>query len=377
MSSIATGNLIKKLRTNLGLTIQNIADILGISKTSVSKWESGEYIKTENLFDLAKLLGVSYSELNDGKLNNESNKDYWMRNYDLSNYVIDEEMINKNVDSVKEMFDHCKAVRNRFYKLLPKWANDELTDEMEEFEFLKQYFTFDKNYYAYIKYGPGYVGFADKNMEKEFVKEKLQELKSIEDKAEMIWERSKLYDFTFDYKSQLICSSGDAKAIEYMVDFLSDIQKDRLLYVNLNIEEEKEEKNPFGGVSKTKSRRYRTNEEIESKPYFKIMINAGAKCHLKYDSFPRIGWDKEMLEEVDGKIEKLDKLIKVHDKFQWYNAGGFSLMEILDYWKVYSYKDYVASIDEEETQRINAIVNLKAKKPIEYLNYLERKVNNK
>ena len=61
MSSIATGNLIKKLRTNLGLTIQNIADILGVSKTSVSKWESGEYIKTENLFDLAKLLGVSYS----------------------------------------------------------------------------------------------------------------------------------------------------------------------------------------------------------------------------------------------------------------------------------------------------------------------------
>ena len=86
MSSIATGKLIKTLRTNLGLTIQNVADVLGVSKASVCKWESGECIKTENLFDLAKLLGVSYSELYDGKLIKESKTE--KRDYFSSYFAI-------------------------------------------------------------------------------------------------------------------------------------------------------------------------------------------------------------------------------------------------------------------------------------------------
>ena len=72
------------------MTIQDVAQAMGVSKAAISKWETGDGIKTEYLFDLSKFFGIKFSELLNGKLDNESNSDYWRRNYDLSNYDFDE-----------------------------------------------------------------------------------------------------------------------------------------------------------------------------------------------------------------------------------------------------------------------------------------------
>ena len=91
MISIKTQDFIKELRTKSNLTLQDVANILGVSKAAVSKWETGDegFIKTEMLYRISKLYGVTVKELLDGKLNSESNQDYWDRCYNLNNYIFD------------------------------------------------------------------------------------------------------------------------------------------------------------------------------------------------------------------------------------------------------------------------------------------------
>lgn len=147
MSNFLTGSLLRKLREESNYSLQDIANYLGVSKPAVSKWENGYDIKTENLYSLAKLYGVKFSELYEGKLDSEPNDQYWQRNYDLSNYEINEEITSKNIDDVKNLFEHIKLVRDKFIELLPKWANNQLSiDEQEQFKLIKQYFCFDSNY---------------------------------------------------------------------------------------------------------------------------------------------------------------------------------------------------------------------------------------
>ncbi len=139
MSNFLTGSLLRKLREESNYSLQDIANYLGVSKPAVSKWENGYDIKTENLYSLAKLYGVKFSELYEGKLDSEPNDQYWQRNYDLSNYEINEEITSKNIDDVKNLFEHIKLVRDKFIELLPKWANNQLSiDEQEQFKLIKQ-----------------------------------------------------------------------------------------------------------------------------------------------------------------------------------------------------------------------------------------------
>lgn len=61
------GVLIKEKRKERGLTLQNVADHLGISKMTVSKWENGQIqnIRRDNLIPLCSLLGLSPVQLID------------------------------------------------------------------------------------------------------------------------------------------------------------------------------------------------------------------------------------------------------------------------------------------------------------------------
>ena len=120
MRSEYTASLLRQLRESNHYTVQKVAMMLGVSSPAVSKWENGKDITTEHLYELAKIYNVSFSELYYGKLNNEDNADYWRRNYDLSNFELNEEISSKNVEDIKVLFEHCNMVKSRFYELLPK-----------------------------------------------------------------------------------------------------------------------------------------------------------------------------------------------------------------------------------------------------------------
>ena len=62
--NIQIGENIKRLRKNKNITQEQIAEILGVSITAVSKWERGEtYPDITLLFPLAHYFGVSLDEL--------------------------------------------------------------------------------------------------------------------------------------------------------------------------------------------------------------------------------------------------------------------------------------------------------------------------
>ena len=66
---MSLGNNIKILRKEKGITQEQLADMLGVSRQAVSKWELGNgYPETDKLLVLAKELGTSLDYL----VNNET-----------------------------------------------------------------------------------------------------------------------------------------------------------------------------------------------------------------------------------------------------------------------------------------------------------------
>ncbi len=69
MDCIKTGRLIARLRKEKGLTQKNIADSLGISSKTVSKWETGLVFPDLSLWpDLSTILGAEISQLMEGEI---------------------------------------------------------------------------------------------------------------------------------------------------------------------------------------------------------------------------------------------------------------------------------------------------------------------
>ena len=366
MSNFLTGSLLRKLREESNYSLQDIANYLGVSKPAVSKWENGYDIKTENLYSLAKLYGVKFSELYEGKLDSEPNDQYWQRNYDLSNYEINEEITSKNIDDVKNLFEHIKLIRDRFIELLPKWSNNQLSiDEQEQFKLIKKYFSFDSNYYVYKEEVPGHIiiGTSEQN-EMKFVSKILKEIKTLSKKAQR-WELEKIYNFTYDYHENLIHDSRNLKALEYMLSSFNQIEKDIILYANIHIKEEVEDDLFFGGSRKATKmvERDRTVDEIESLPFIKTMLDSGANMLYQYHSNNN-EWDDEAFEFADGKKVQIDTTI--YDKYRFSNFAGQTYIPLLQNWKLYSYEQYLEFIDHKETERLNDIVNLRDKNPLEY-----------
>lgn len=370
MSDFKTSTLLKKLRNNYNYTVQNIADFLGVSKAAVSKWETGEDITTEHLYELSKLYNVTFSELYNGELNGESNEDCWKRNYDLSNFDFEENISSKNVDKLKDLFDHCNMVKDRFYELLPKWAKNKLsTKELKEFKYIKEYFKFDTNYYSYKKYGKLRSVLVQEKEQKEFTIEIINEINDF-DKKSYMWELTKLYDFTYDYKANKIYESKNLKAIEYMFSTLSQIEKDRTLNVNLHITE-KVVDDLITKIPRTIVRK-RTNEEIEQIPYFKIIINSGA--HKLYDTKPSQEiWDEEIFNAIEGSVIEIKN--NAYDKYQFNIDDRKVNISILNNWKLFSYSEYLDSIDKDETDQLKDIVNLKESSPLKYYEKMVKRDN--
>ena len=58
--SIQQGNYLKELRVKNGLSQEKLAERLGVSRQSVSKWEQGYAVpSSDNVLELSKLYGIS------------------------------------------------------------------------------------------------------------------------------------------------------------------------------------------------------------------------------------------------------------------------------------------------------------------------------
>ena len=84
MNAVKFNEKLQKLRKEKGMSQENLAELLDVSRQSISKWESGgSYPETEKLITLSEIFGVTLDSLmKDGELqqdiNNTLSQPYWM-----------------------------------------------------------------------------------------------------------------------------------------------------------------------------------------------------------------------------------------------------------------------------------------------------------
>ena len=359
------GSLIKKLRKENDMTLIDLANVLNVSKPAVSQWENGKGIKTEYLYSLSKFFNISMSELLDGKLNEEDNESFWKRNYDITNYDFEDNINEKNIDNVKEYYVHYNMIKNRFYNLLPKWANDQLkNNELEEFIYLKNYFEFDYNYKNIIDNSNGYNIFENENPQKEFVKKIINKINDLSS-DEYNWELIKLYNCKLDLKGEIVCKSGNMKAFNYMLNVMTQVEKDVLLEHNLYYDNEN------NNILSNDKKIAFTNDEIEQQEYFKIMLNNNCNCMLDYHNNYEPIFD-ECLNYFEGKIKinDLRENENINNIHLYIDSFGRDYHIALRKWKSLSYKEYCKFIDYKKTKYLKNLVNNKDSNPLKYFEEL-------
>lgn len=370
ISNEEIGKLIKKLREDSNLKQDNLAKAIGVSKAAVSQWENGKGIKTENIYLISKLFNVSVDDILNGHLNSESNEEYINRNYTLENYDFKDEINEDNIDELKEFYSHVKMVKSRFLELLPKWAENSLFfKEMMTFIKIKQYFKFDFNYYSFIKYGSNHIGYPLENDEKEFVKTQVENVKQLK-LEEKRWEISKLYDLTYDLKRDKVCDSHMLEPLKLMLDVVDQSEKDYLLNNNFYIDEEIEVPSFFGSEPrKEMKKREVTYKEIESRAYFKIMLNSGCNCFLKFKTCSMIDEEETFL-LFEGPKKEINNIKKQENYNKFFNYSISNELDIIRNWKAYSFQQYNSFIDYKKTRFYKAIVNYKDFNPKMYFEEL-------
>lgn len=85
MNSYVTGKIIKKLREKKGVTQLELANNIGVSDKTISKWETGKGLPDISLIEpLSKSLGVSVIELMNGEYVINNNKAYNVLKFNFS-----------------------------------------------------------------------------------------------------------------------------------------------------------------------------------------------------------------------------------------------------------------------------------------------------
>ena len=149
------------------------------------------------------------------------------------------------------------------------------------------------------------------------------------------------------------------KAFNYMLNVMTQVEKDVLLEHNLYYDNENNKKTTF------------TNDEIEQKEYFKIMLNNNCNCMLDYhNNYETIS--DECLNYFEGKIKinDLRENENINNIHLYIDSFGRDYHIALRKWKLLSYKEYCKFIDYKKTKYLKNLVNNKDSNPLKYFEEL-------
>lgn len=139
-----TYELISLLKERHRMSSTQLASLIGVSKSAITKWESGDMPSIDNLYKMSKLFNVTVEELINGKLNKEDDENYLEKKYEAAEYNVGDLVNNKKYDKLKLYFKTYQLIRDNYLKLLYKAAFDKLSDkESEEFKYLQKYISID------------------------------------------------------------------------------------------------------------------------------------------------------------------------------------------------------------------------------------------
>lgn len=337
------GNLIAKLRERYGLSQQEFAKEIGVSKGAVCQWEQGSGIKTENLYDIAKYFNITVSELIDGQLIEEEDEDYFERNYNLDDFDRFDEVNDSNYDALLEYLKRCKNVIRRFMSLYPLHVENKLTKKQSsEYRKMAHYFKVDYEYAEAINMGM-HIYSIDEAVEE------LTEFFEIKEKSELDYMLYKIFylEMKINPVALLNYEKDDFVVNEYL-ELLGKEHRDGLL---TNLVEEM------------------SDEEIEHSLAIKRLIEAGARCFFTrkhISSFEYNEIDEDVFKQLSGATP--NRIIQ--DRYDFFKNEE-KTNRILEMYNPYSWKNYTKDgyeylIDIETTNKIRDIVLLKDSDPKTY-----------
>lgn len=335
----STCQLIKDLREQTGLTASQFAKVMGVSKSSVSKWENDEVPGIEHLYQMARYFRVTVDELLNGALSSDSNFDKFAAEYDLSSFDVPKLLNEGNFDEAIQYFKKCQNIKNTFYKLLPRVACSGLTNiDLAEYKYVSKYFSSNPYMIKFeMDFNSRLSGKSDPN-ELKAVKEFYEKIKPLS-KSEKEWEISKTYRFLPKLYVDEVIASRNFSLFSEMFKVLLQVDKDNIL------------NNTIHGSSTINAIRNR---------YVLIMLESGARI-LKRGGWHCNYWSEEVIKSFDGELISIYRVkdSNYHDS-KYFSCNGDC-----------SYSEYLDVVDEEKTTLLKEACRLRKNKPIDYYSKLK------
>lgn len=185
------GNFICALREEHEMDQKTLAQLLGVSPSAISQCENGGGIKTEKLFQLSELFGVTIDELLEAKRSNQTLEEKWENIYDISKYDLPELLEKDDVDTIMEFYHRVSVINDNYYKLLNKWIFGKTTEEeYKELCYLWRYF--ERTSYL-NRYRKNYIVCFDDEQRRNNIKEVLLQGLNGFDRQTVLWELQKIF----------------------------------------------------------------------------------------------------------------------------------------------------------------------------------------
>lgn len=349
MKNYKLGNFICELREEAGMDQKTLAALLGVSASAISQCENGGGIKTEKLYQLSELFGVSLDELLSGKREEQSIAERLGSLYYINEDELKQAVSNGNYDKITALFQRIKTVRERFEELIYKRVFAKTTkDENLELEYLKNYY--NRNINA-SKYFTTFIVFFEDSQVYDSIKDTLSNAIIGNEKNSIVWELNKIFSFKLDLRLQEI--------IEILVN------DDR-------IETEHSRSACFSAIfgalpQLSKDLLFSQIVYDDSSFNMKLLnINSMMEHRAKLLYAPMIknkdSIDEEIIEALEGNTEYDQKLTDVVRIYQHNFINEFAYA---DYIRL-TYDDYQSCIDAVGMQDLKSLVDLWFKDKIAY-----------
>ena len=336
------GNFICELREDAGMDQKTLATLLGVSPSAISQCENGGGIKTEKLFQLSELFGVTLDELLSGKRAEQPIEE---RLDDL--YYIDEDELSQAVNKenygrITKIFQRIKIVRERFEELIYKRIFAKVTkDENTELEYLIRYYSqqiYNSKYFEHA------VGFFNDEQRYGFIKETLLNAIGNNKRNALMWELNKIFLLKLNLHLQEIISilaqddrieteQAVLECLTAVFDALPSLSND-LFFSQLAY--------------------YDNCFYLIKLPLIKNLIGQGARLLYLPTVKNKSTVDENIISALDGKVEYDQRLTDAVEMYKNNFINGFDYKDFIRL----TYDEYQSCINEEGTQDLLQLSNL-------------------
>lgn len=341
MKNYKLGNFICELREAAGMDQKTLASLLGVSASAISQCENGGGIKTEKLFQLSELFGVTLDELLSGKRAEQPIAERLDDLYNINKNELQKAVDDGDYELIVKIFRRIKTVRERFEELIYKRIFAKITtDENTELDYLKRYYNL--NLYS-SKCFTTTVVFLNDNQRYDYIKETLLNAFSSDRRNLIEWELHKIFSLNINLHLQ---------------EILDIIESDE------RIETEQDRLYCFTTVFRalpTLSKDLFFSEIVYVSgsfnmklPVINVLLEHGAKLLYPIVVKNMTHIDKDIVASFEGNVEYDRKLFDIAAIYQNNYINSFSFNDFVRL----TYDEYQACIYEEGMQELVRLAKL-------------------